>query len=574
MSDLIRRRRMVKQLGAENLSPRLEPLEQMNERLAGADTEAVELRILSFSDRELAAFRSMDEYQNLDAAVDPAAITAYVDELRKRFDAEHSGAFFNDTKQRLIDTVANKFMLGGIVGRHDRDGGSVDTIHNARQGVYATAAEEAAYANRGDYKDKQVSGGYHSNKGYVEANRQFTARNKAGQLQDSVTGKQLNDRDGYDLDHTMSAKEVHDDAGRVLAGLDGPAMANRAKNLNPTDASINRSKKQASADEFLARLKEQESARVARIRELKSQPGLSDKEKGELRKLEQLQSVDAERLKKLDKASRDEYEATVNKTYYLSPKFLGNVGKTSLKEGAKMGIQQVIGLFVTEAIAAVFDEIRDACKKGADRVHGFWEDLKARLERIVQRVIAKWKEALEAGFSGMLSGIFSNLVTVLINAFMTTAKNMVRLIREGFFSIVKAAKLLLNPPEGMTKEQAFHEAGKIIIGALVVSIGILLEESIAVLPPMTAIRNIPVIGELLYSVVFGFMTGLVTSLALWGWDKLDLFGVKETARHRFVMDILEQDRLQILAQREEWLERLKTRDPVRYLLLNEELGAM
>ncbi|WP_424765960.1 hypothetical protein [Paenibacillus sp. sgz302251] len=232
---------------------------------------------------------------------------------------------------------------------------------------------------------------------------------------------------------------------------------------------------------------------------------------------------------------------------------------------------KVVGLFLTETISAVFDEIRDAVKHGVGRTKGFWDDLKERLNRIVLQIISKWKEALKEGFAGMLSGIFSNIVTVIINTFMTTAKNIVRLIREGFFSIVKAVKMLMNPPAGMTKEQAFHEAGKIIIAALAVSIGILLEETIDKFPPMKLIRSIPVIGELLYSTVFGFMIGLVTSLALWGWDKLDLFGVKEGARHDFVLNMLIQDRQQIIEQHKQWLSRMKEREPERFLFLSEEL---
>lgn len=67
---------------------------------------------------------------------------------------------------------------------------------------------------------------------------------------------------------------------------------------------------------------------------------------------------------------------------------------------------KVVGLFLTETISAVFDEIRDAVKHGVGRTKDFWDDLKERLERIVLRIISKWKEALKEGFAGMLSGIF------------------------------------------------------------------------------------------------------------------------------------------------------------------------
>jgi hypothetical protein len=201
----------------------------------------------------------------------------------------------------------------------------------------------------------------------------------------------------------------------------------------------------------------------------------------------------------------------------------------------------------------------------------FSEDLKERLERVVKRITSKWKEALAQGFSGFVSGIFSNIVTVVINAVVSTAKNVVRLIREGFFSIVKAVKMLINPPQGMTKAQAFDEAGKIIIAALAVSLGILMEEALDKYPPAQLIKSIPVIGELLYSTLFGFLTGLVTALGLWGWDKLDLFGVKEHSRHEFVMEVLNQDHKKVIEERKQWLNKIKERNPERYSLLAQEL---
>ena len=571
MSDIVNRRQLLKQMSMKsNVS-----FMPMEHQLASND-DSFELHIFNFDEDELADFLSMDNYLDMELGIDEKKIIAHIEELRSRFDKEHASYFFDETRNRLIGTVANKFMLGGIVARSDKDGGSVDTIHNARKKdengnlIYASDGLKQKYADHGSY-DENISREYHGDKRYIEINRKHSAQRDAGELVDSYTGKRFAPNDRVDLDHTISAKEIHEDSGRVLAGLDGPELANRASNLNPTDSSINRSKRAQSASQFIERLEQQGPERAARITELKEKGSLTEQESKELRKLEKYEEIDREKLMKLDQASRKEYEAMINKSYYLSKDFIGSAAKSSVREGGKMGVQQVIGFFLTEAITAVFDEIRDAVKNGRKRAKSFWLELKERLETVVTRIVSKWREALKEGFSGMLSGVFSNLVTILINAFFTTAKNIVRLIREGFFSIVKAVKLLINPPAGMSKAQAFHEAGKIVIGALAVSVGILLEEGISTLPPMAMIRSIPVVGELLYSIVFGFMIGIVTSLALWGWDKLDLFGVKEGARHQFVMEMLEQDRQKILDQRKEWLERVKASEPERYFLLSQEI---
>jgi len=570
MSDLIQRRRLIRQLG-EQSNVRLLPVEHG----LSHDQEVTipHFSMFDFDDEHIAEFLSMDTYLSLEVGVGDREVVEQIEMLRQRFDAEQTSLFFTESRNRLIGTVANKFMLGGIVAQKDRDGGSVDTIHNVRVKDengnlrYASDATKQKYDQRGIYNDKE----YHGDQRYVDANRKYSQERKEGNLEDRYTGRRFGVNESPDLDHTISAKEIHDDPGRVLAGLDGPELANREANLNPTDPSVNRSKKAMEAEQFLQRLEREAPARKAKIEELKRRTDLTDKEKKELRKLEQHESIDADKLRKLDQASRKEYEAMINKKYYLSKDFLGNVGKTSVKEGARMGFQQLIGIFLTETIAAVFDEIKDAVKHRYQRTKSFWNELKDRLETVVKRIVGKWKEALKEGFTGLLSGIFSNIVTVIINTFLTTAKNIVRLIREGFFSIVKAVKMLLNPPAGMTRAQVFHEAGKIIIAALAVSVGILLEETVDKLPPMKMIRSIPVVGELLYSVVFGFMVGLVTTLALWGWDKLDLFGVKEDARHQFVMDMLKQDQERLLENRKAWLERMKNQEPERYFYLTEEL---
>ena len=54
-----------------------------------------------------------------------------------------------------------------------------------------------------------------------------------------------------DLDHTISAKEIHDDRRRVLAGLKGSDLANSDENLNVTNPRTNRTKKADSMDDFL-----------------------------------------------------------------------------------------------------------------------------------------------------------------------------------------------------------------------------------------------------------------------------------------------------------------------------------
>lgn len=568
MSDIVKNRLELAKAMKKGSDIKLESIDSFEKLEIPGDTAGVSSKVFDLGADDILEFGSLNGYGNYDATVCADEIIAYVQKLRTDFNQNYASEFFDQQRDTVLNTITDRFMLGGIMARRDIDGGNVDTVHNAREGVYATQEAVTAYENRGEYNSTE----YHSHPNYVNKNRETSAALKEGTLNDSYTGKTMAPNASKDLDHTIAAKEIHDDAGRVLAGLNGTDLANADKNLNPTDASINRSKKQKSVDQFTAEITATAESRENKIAELRSRGNLSDAERKELNKLEKLDSVDAERMKKIDKEARKDYEKKVNKAYYCSPKFIKTAGLESAKQGAQMGTRQIIGVFMCEAIGSVFDEIRDFCKNGMAKGKNWWQDLKVRISRILENVRNKWQEALSAGFQGAISGFFSNILTVIINAFVKTATNLVRIIREGFFSIVKAIKMLLNPPEGMTQREVYHEVGKLIIAGVVIIVGILLEETIDTLPPMKAIRAIPVFGEVLADVVFGFMTALAAALALWGWDKIDLFNVKEEKRHAWVMDILEQDREKILKERASRLERIRVSDPVRYDSLLVEIG--
>lgn len=89
---------------------------------------------------------------------------------------------------------------------------------------------------------------------------------------------------------------------------------------------------------------------------------------------------------------------------------------------------------------------------------------------------SKWEDAVKAFRDGAVSGFISNLLTVVINTVMTTWKRWVRIVREGVTSLYCALKMLAFPPEGMTLEQAAHEASKLLVAGAVVGLGVFGEE--------------------------------------------------------------------------------------------------
>ena len=480
----------------------------------------------------------------LNPKIDDKELNDLLNSLKGKFDSERMGLLVDGCKKSVLDSIIKPFGIAGMIFE-DKVGGNVDTIHNVRnkdkkynngQGIYATDENKKKYEDRTKYD----SNPYHKHANYINKNKEASVSKDNGTLKDAYSGKDVKRNDKIDLDHTISAKEISDDAGRVLAGLDGPDLACADSNLNITDESVNRSKKEKSVDDFSKRLEDGRKERQNRISELKDRADLSQKEEKELNKLKKLDETDVKILKQRDEEARTEYNSKVNKAYYGSKEFAANLGKTSTKEGLKMGTQQALGLMVKEFALGVFSEAEDifssrhSIKLNAE----FLQSLKESFERISRRVMSKWKDVVIAFGSGAISGFFSNIITVIINSFFTTGKRAVKMIREGFFSLLKALKLLMSPPANMSREEAAHEATKLIAAGLIVVGGIAIEETL-----QKALLSVPVIGmfsDIIAPVVMGIVTGLSMAFVVYLIDKIDLFKVNASKIQQYISDQLDE----------------------------------
>jgi hypothetical protein len=452
-------------------------------------------------------------------------IDTFLLDFKEKFNDQMFNKLVSDCKKDIINSIVTPFGLGKVVAAYDKTGGNVDTIHNVRNkdfvdsdgtvykdGVYATDTAKEQYENRGQYDSDK----YHKDKNFIDINRTQSAQKKDGKAVDYITGKKIDRNGKADLDHIVSAKEIHDDAGRVLANIDGTELANTNENLKLTDSSVNRSKKADTMEQFIDRKNEN----IKKIDTLKSKDNLTQKEQHELAKLEKLQKVDDKRALKEDSEARDKQNKKINKEYYTSESFIKNNISTGAVEGAKMGTQQALGLIITEFFTAVFDEIIDIYKNGFS--NGFDNDkfftiLKERLKKISIRVSEKWRDVAIAFKDGFISGFISNLVTTVINMFVTTGKRVVRIIREGIFSLFRAVRLLLFPPENMTYEEAMHEAKKLLATGLIVSLGVIAEEYIDLLIKGTAVLE--PFSDILTSIFVGAITGLSITMVVYYIDK-------------------------------------------------------
>ena len=474
--------------------------------------------------------------------------------LEKELDDERFSQLLSSCRDDVLSAIVGPFGLGGMVSHGDKVGGNVDTVHNVRKGTYATDRERQAYEDRGDYKSTGVGHRVHNDQRYRQTNKVTSEQQKTAEgVKDLYSRKRLTRNSKKDLDHIKSAKETHDDRGRVLAELATEDLANRPENLTPTNRTTNRSKGKKPLVEFLESLPRLKEENQDKIKALESKRSLTRDEETTLRKLKEKQktyeAVDADKAMEADRKARKAQDREINRRYYTSARFAKNTLATSASEGYKMGLQQAIGLVLCEFFRATFDELHDIYANGFSagfEDSRFFAVLKERLFRVGTRVAARWKEACVAFRDGFISGFLSNLVTVIINMFVRTGKRIVRIIREGFFSLLKAIKILCFPPEGMTMAQAAHESSKLVAAGLVAIGGIVVEQQID-----NMIKVAPWLepfADILTAVLIGGLTGLATTFIVYAIDRIDLFRVNARHRHDLVMDRLETSLDRIFAE--------------------------
>ncbi len=392
-------------------------------------------------------------------------------------------SIFKQYERVIVESLITSFGLDFII--NDKYGGDVDTIHNVRkighdeEMSYKNNLNSYNYENRGNYNSSE----YHGDKGYIEKNRQVKLDKLNGNLYDAYTSKKISINEKSDLDHTIAAKEIHEDRGRVLAGLRGVDLANSSENLNITNPHTNRTKKADSMDIFIDKYGE----------------NYTDKQK--------------EAMKQKDNIARKSYETKIATAYYTSPQFAKDVAYSSGVVGARMGVRQALGFVFAEIWFAIKDEFKKLGKEFdlAKMLIAIGEGIKTGFENAKK----KHKELLSKLKDGAVAGALASLTTTLSNIFFTTAKNVVKVIRQSYVSIVEACKVLFINPSNLEFGDMLKEVVKILsVGASVVA-GSFAIEAIG----KTPLVAMPVIGEVVQGFCGAFVTGILSCTFLYFLDR-------------------------------------------------------
>ena len=385
----------------------------------------------------------------------------------------------------VLHSLITSFGLDFLV--HDQHGGDVDTVRGVREGIYKNPDNAVAYAARGDYD----SIAYHTDPRYVSKVRTARAAYNADgtTVADAyVPGRKLHFTKATgvgttgraNLDHVIAAKEIHDDAGRVLAGVDGVDLANSDYNLRFTNERLNKSKGEASVDTVIER-------------GVKGEP---------------LPEEVAERMKAEDEQARTHMDEEINCAYYSSARFLGDAAAAACKRGIEMGIRQAVGFYFLEVWIACEEEL-----KGIDshcEISTVITAIKTGVTKGSENALKNYKDLFRHFGEGFVAGAMASITTTLINIFITTDKNTVRYIRQASASIVQAGNILLiNPHNLLVGEQIKAATVTLATGASVIAgtyVGSLIEK--------TPIYSIPEVGQFVQTFCSVLVSGLLSCTLL------------------------------------------------------------
>lgn len=429
--------------------------------------------------------------------------------------------WIEELEKTVIHSLATSFGLDFLLFK-DKVGGEVDTIHNVRQGIWATDNEQQRYENReaydsDKYHDKKIK---KENSTYKTIGANDKISQQEGKLRDAYRNTTMTTDEKRDLDHVISANEIHNDPGRVLAELGGVELANQDSNLQSTHRSINRSMKETSIDEYLAKLPElivgHENKLTGQKKQLSSMPRdtpeqqhkarilegkISDNEK----KIKALKSIDPDAMQKRDKEAREPYNQQINQAYYTSSKFWKQTAGASAMAGVKMGTRQMLGLIMAEA----WFELREQLPKTLEKLKAnfsldaFMASIKQTLQGIWQRLKLRFKDFLTGFKDGVFSGILGSATTTLFNVFATTQKMAIKIIRELWGNLVKAIKLLIFNPQKLP----FVDLCKAVTAVL--SVGAATVVGTMIYTQLLPLCSFP-FGSALASFASALATGLIT----------------------------------------------------------------
>jgi len=446
-----------------------------------------------------------------------------LDSLHDQFSEEDSAKLLDLCKTTVIETITGQFGLGSLF-IEAKDGGNVTTSHNFEKGITSSDADKKKYEayqanNDGsrNWQDIRKSGGYDA----PLPQKRKAAFNKQAEIIDAYTGKSLPKDGRAHLDHIVSAKEIESNAKNHLFNTpeERAKMATNDKNLAWTEASANQSKGDLSMKEWLDKPDKQGGTKGERF------------------------GIDREMALKEDKEARRFIKTEI--TVAAAKKYGTELLATGGKDAANMAAYSAFGVILREFTQAVFEEIRTTFReRGKETLKEIFIRFKERIGTVIEDIKKKWKDIFKGSLEAGITSFLSNIVVFVINLFATVLKKIVTMIRAGFVSLCQAIKILVNPPEGMDKEEANYQALKILtaglIGAASLGLSAAIETFLKAIPGLQPLMLFPIplinktVSDVLAVTLSALAGGILTTIVLYFMDKCRAEGKKDKLRIQLI----------------------------------------
>jgi len=374
----------------------------------------------------------------------------------------------------------------------DKQGGNVTTTKNFEKGITATGEDAARYEGWVDAQTKPID-----RKAYDKDLPRMRKElfQKPEPIISAATGKEL-PRDGQtQLDHGISVAKIERDsrANLYMDKAERVEMANAPENLRPIEAPINQSMGDKDKIEWANS-------------ERRKTPGQTNAESF---------GIDMERLDEAHRTAERHFE--IERLKAQAKKQSAELLSTSVREAGRNALRQATGVLLNEFVNSSYVEVSAIVRSPAP-AENLVDRISQALERTVQRVASRMHDAFDALVDGGVQGLVSNVLTFLINNLITTSAKIVTIIRESLNALWQAFKLVCRPPQDMSGMDVAREATKLIAGAITMSLGMMLEESVKGL--LVAIPFLAPIAGIVAPAVTGILTGLMTALTVFAIDRL------------------------------------------------------
>jgi hypothetical protein len=430
---------------------------------------------------------------------------------------------FADCQQQVIGQIIGPFGLSTAMFA-DKNGGNVTTMHNFERkddAYLGSDADRHLHAHSREVYSGDVRSRYEidTKEKAAAGDRKTWEQKRAGKIaegKDDYTGKDVaadgtiamkSGIVGAELDHVVSIGEVHRDPkmhlglGKVTTNADGAASVDVAR----LRAAVNADENLALTNQPLNGSKSDEDLQVWAAKTRKK--GGTNAEKFE---------ADEALIKEKYEKAKQHIDDTANRA--LFEKQATELLQTGGKQALQMGLRQALGMLLTELVNGVFNEFKLMIKHGVEQGSTLFEEIRARLAKVIAAVVKKVPDAIGQLFEGGVSGFMSNLLTFVLNSFFSTAKRFVTVIREGLIGLFRAFKMIFFPPKHMEANQALQEGLKILTAVLVTSVGLLLTETVSVF--MATLPFLKPVADMVAPVLIGIVTGLLSAFLAYQIDIL------------------------------------------------------